>query len=134
MNTVKYIFWLILRKISFLYILLIIANVLSALFAGIGGTLAPMLPHANLIAILSFYPFVLFIVHFGIPYRKKCEKCGSKIQIFYELESGDDRKEPNKYEHFFRVTECPRCRNKEVRHIKMEKRTDRQNAYHIPLR
>jgi DNA-directed RNA polymerase subunit RPC12/RpoP len=111
MNTLKYSLWVLLSKIEFFYFVLIILNI----FENIPSTL-------NIIAGVSLILICVFFSEFGTPQRKICEKCGSKIQLFYTLESGDDRREPNKYEHIYKVEECPRCRNKVMLHLKKEKR------------
>jgi hypothetical protein len=121
MNTLKYILWAVLAKIPFLYLLLITVNIFSALSTDVHEWLAPVLCTINAVAGISFIALALFVLQFGMPCRKKCEKCRSSILVSYRLESGDDKREPERYEHFYNVTECPLCGNKKILHIKSEK-------------
>jgi hypothetical protein len=121
-NTIKYALWTIAAKIPFLYLGILILDILSALFSPAKDALGQTFVFANIIAGVGFVPYALFILEFGQPIRRKCEKCVSKIQIAYTLESGNDVGEPDEYEHIFKVVECPLCRHKKIRHTKTEKR------------
>jgi hypothetical protein len=130
MNTVKYLFWWLLHKFPFFYAILLVLDFLAVLSPHAAELFADALPVINVAAVIALIPLSIIIMLFGEPRQKTCENCGSKIQVVYDLDSGNDASEPDKYEHIFRVTECPRCRNKEVRHMKLEKRVDPQNTDH----
>jgi len=117
MGTLKYILRVLLIKITLLYFALIFLNIVSIVIPGNNTLFDSLLLHANTIALFSFLPVSLLMLGIGIPYFRKCEKCGSKWQIFYEKDSGRDVSHPE-YEHVFRIKECLSCRNHEVRHIK----------------
>ena len=123
MSTLKYILRILLVKIALLYFFLILLNIVSVVIPGNNALFDSLLLNANTIAIFSFFPVSLLMLEIGIPHFKKCKKCKSRWQIFYETDSGRDVSHPE-YEHIFRITECLSCRNHEVRHIKREVKND----------
>jgi hypothetical protein len=117
MKIVKRILGILLSKMVFVYITVILLNIVSILFENAHTALS----HINVFMGLSLIPFFVLIALIGVPHYEKCKKCGSRMQIKYTIESGTDISN-RKYEHFFDVTECLSCENEEIEHLKVEVR------------
>jgi hypothetical protein len=117
MSTLKNLLsWLFVAVITPLYSLLIILNLFSASSAEVHMMIISVLPIANTIAAIAFVPVIFLLSEIGIPCYKKCKKCGSRIQIYFEADSGRDASHPE-YEHAYRIRECLSCHHRKTRHI-----------------
>jgi hypothetical protein len=120
MDTLLRFLRILVSKITLIYLGLILVNAVAFFFGAPGTELDRMLSVVNDYAVLSFVPYLLLIYVVGIPYFSKCKKCGSRMQVQYQIENGRDASEPNKFEHYFNVKKCLSCSHKESIHVKKE--------------